>query len=188
MINDYYKDMYSTLQQPEEFRSSNAITFNDCMNINEDFNNNDINDHKLLSSLCPISNINTEEYLSMNNMMQSCNNSNEILFTPQEWLVNDSFSGKIRAPRQNEFLLLILKNPKYSSYISWLEKDEGLFKIHEPEQLAKLWTKVKNRQTTRTMDYETFARGIRFYYKSGSMIKTYKKHTFRFKLPINNTS
>jgi len=173
MINDYYKDIYSTLQHPEEFRSSNAIAFNDCTNINEDFNNNDIN---------------TEEYLSMNNMMQSCNNSNKILFTRQEWLVNDSFSGKIRAPRQNEFLLLILKNPKYSSYISWLEKDQGLFKIHEPERLAKLWTKVKNRQTTRTMDYETFARGIRFYYKSGSMIKTYKKHTFRFKLPINNTS
>jgi hypothetical protein len=73
----------------------------------------------------------------------------------------------------------------YSSYISWLNKDQGLCKIHQPDQVAILWGKVKNRKTIGIMNYEVFARGIRFYYKSGLMIKTNKKHTLRFKLPLH---
>jgi hypothetical protein len=175
MINDYYENVYSTSQHLEEL--SSAMRGDE----NEGINNNDMNDSEPLSILCPIFNVNTEDY-------SSNDNSNEISFNLKEWLIIDSISGKYRAPRQNEFLLLLLENPRYSSYISWLNINQGIFKIHETERVATLWSKVKNRQTTGIMMYSTFARGIRFYYKSGLMIKTHKRHTFRFKLPINSLS
>jgi hypothetical protein len=109
-------------------------------------------------------------------------NNNSI--NPKEWSVIDAQTHKPRPPRQNEFLLLLLANPSYSSYISWIDKSDGLCKIHQPQKVADLWAKVKNRQTAGAMNYSIFARGIRFYYKSGLMSKTYKKHTIRFKLPL----
>ncbi len=164
-MTDYYnKNIHSTSQLQlvsgvSENQSTNVTTFN---NFNESVNNNDINGHKpLLLYLSPIVNINTEEYSLMNN------NSNEVSFNPQDFLITNSLSGKLRPPRQSEFLLLLLENPKYSSYITWLNKNEGIFKIHKPERVATLWRKVKNRHTNGDMDYGTFARGIRFYYKSG---------------------
>ncbi|CAF4825108.1 unnamed protein product, partial [Rotaria sp. Silwood2] len=100
--------------------------------------------------------------------MQPNDDSNEFSVNPKEWLIIDPTSRRRRAPRQNEFLYLLLDRPYYSSYLTWLNKNEGLFKIHAPEQVAKLWSKVKNRKTNGTMNYDKFARGLRFYYKSGS--------------------
>ena len=122
---------------------------------------------------------------------QDCSLVNNILYVsnnPTEWLIIDAITGKFRAPRQNEFLYLLLENSSYSSYISWLNRNEGLFKIHEPERIATLWSQVKNRQTNGIMSYDIFARGIRYYYQTGSMVKTNKKHTFRFKLPLDYLS
>ena len=117
----------------------------------------------------------------INNPTQPSDDSGEIAFDMTEWLVADSSSGKKRHPRQKEFLELLLENPRYNSYITWLDKDQGLFQILEPDKVATLWTKVKFRQTNATMDYNTFARGVRYYYTNGSMIKTNKKFTFCFK-------
>jgi len=169
MTNDYYRNIDSTSEQSTHGIDKNqTIVSNNCMNVNGDINNNGINDYKPLLS--------------------SYRNSDETSFNSQEWLITDLVSRKPRRPRQNEFLLLLLENSNYSSYITWLNKSQGLFIIHQPEQVATLWSKAKNRRTIGHMDYETFARGLRFYYKSGLMIKTHKKHTFRFKLPINSTS
>ena len=118
---------------------------------------------------------------------ESIDDSNEIYFDPKEWLINDNNSGKVRAPRQNEFLYFLLEDSRYSSYLSWLDRSEGLFKIHQPERVVHLWTKVKNRQTNGTMDYDTFARGLRYYYQLGTMIKTHRKYTFRFKMLANES-
>ncbi|CAF3966380.1 unnamed protein product [Rotaria sordida] len=116
-----------------------------------------------------------------NNFAQSSNNNNEIPFDDKEWQVNDLHAGRKRAPRQNEFLQLLLENPRYCSYICWLDKNRGLFRILQPDQVVTLWEKVKGRQTQRKMNYETFARGIRHYYNAGVMVKTNKKYTFCFK-------
>jgi hypothetical protein len=177
MTNDFYEDIYSTLQEfadnqsTIEFHEDQVTPLNNC---NEDVNNNDINYYKSLSYFDSIS----QEYLSDNQ-------TNEISINRKEWLIIDSTSGKPRAPRQHEFLLLLLAKPEYSSYISWTDKDQGLCKIHEPKQVTRIWEKVKGRQTNGVMNYETFSRGIRFYYKSGLMIKTHQKHILRFKLPLN---
>jgi hypothetical protein len=110
----------------------------------------------------------------------------EVPFDKNDWQVIDSYSGRKRPPRQNEFLRLLLDNPRYRSYITWLDQHQGLFQILEPDKVAALWPKVKYRQTSETMDYDTFARGVRYYYQSGLMIKTHKKYTFRFNQSTNN--
>ena len=130
----------------------------------------DKNDLKLLLYFCTTS---------------SNDQTHETSFDLKEWIIYDSHLGRSRLPRQNEFLLLLLAKEHYSSYISWLDKDQGLCQIHRSQQVAALWSKVKKRRTTGLMDYDTFARGIRSYYKSKLMVKTHKKHVLRFRLPLD---
>ncbi|CAF1043219.1 unnamed protein product, partial [Adineta ricciae] len=96
-------------------------------------------------------------------------------FNYQEWSIHDRSTGKHRAPKLLEFLYLLLNNKCYTSYASWLDRSQGLFRIHKPDQVARLWRKVKVRRSNGSMNYDTFSRGIRYYYKSGLMIKTHTK-------------
>ena len=125
-----------------------------------------------------------DEHPLVHSLLAEINNSteaqNEVPFHRQDWLVIDRRTAKLRLPRQSEFLRLMLHNPRYSSYASWSDQAAGMFKILEPERVAALWQQVKVRRTKGTMNYDQFARGIRFYYLSGSMIKTHRKYTFRF--------
>ncbi|CAF1378918.1 unnamed protein product [Rotaria sordida] len=115
-----------------------------------------------------------------NSLSLNENNDDTEFFNPEEWIVQDLSSWKIRPPKLYEFLRLLLNNPRYVSYISWINKDEGLFKIHKPAKVVHLWKKVKLRRTYASVDYDSFSRAIRYYYKSGLMIKTNRKHIHRF--------
>ncbi|CAF3362699.1 unnamed protein product [Rotaria sp. Silwood1] len=108
------------------------------------------------------------------------NNDDAEFFNAGDWIIDGTSSSKIRPPKLCEYLRLLLDNPRYASYASWINKDEGLFKIHNPPKVASLWKRVKIRQTHGLMNYETFARCMRYYYKSGLMIKTHRRHTYRF--------
>ena len=55
-----------------------------------------------------------------------------------------------------------------------------MFEIIEPEKVAGLWQQVKNRQATKDMTYENFARAIRCYYKPDIMRPTHTRSTFQF--------
>jgi hypothetical protein len=98
----------------------------------------------------------------------------------QEWIVVDGSSKKLRPPKLYEFLRLLLNNPRYSSYIAWSDEEKGVFKIKRPALVANLWKQVKVRKSNGCMDYDTFARGIRYYYKSKLMVKTNTRHTYCF--------
>ncbi|CAF0722634.1 unnamed protein product [Adineta ricciae] len=104
----------------------------------------------------------------------------ELLFDPTEWLVHTDPNEKMRAPKLYEFLVLLLNNQSYSAYASWVDKEEGIFEIHNPTQVVKLWEKVKSRKTKQKMNFDTFSRGIRMYYARGDMIPTYTRYTYRF--------
>lgn len=106
----------------------------------------------------------------------------EIIYIPNEWQIMDLSTGKFRSPRQHEFLRLLLRNSRYKSFLSWVEEKKGIFQIHRPDEVAKLWQLVKSRHTEKPMDYNTFARGIRHYYQNQTMIKTNRKYTFQFNL------
>lgn len=107
-------------------------------------------------------------------------NDDDILFNRDEWLVTDPFTKRIRPPQLIEFLCLILDEPRYISYISWLNIKDGLFRIHKPNQVIRLWEMVRARQKNSPMNFDGFSRCIRCYYKPGLMIPTYKKLTFQF--------
>ncbi|CAF4200197.1 unnamed protein product [Adineta steineri] len=111
---------------------------------------------------------------------QPSTDSQVIEFNQDEWRVIDSKTGKQRSPRQHEFLHLLLENPRYCSYATWLDESQGLFTVLLPEEVAKLWNKAKSRQTGGKMDYSTFSRGVRYYYKKGVMTQTHKRYTFCF--------
>ena len=107
-------------------------------------------------------------------------NNYEIPFNPFEWRMTSASNGNIRSPKLDEFLLLLLNNPRYSSYASWLDKDDGLFKLHQPNEVVNLWKRVQNQQTNTEMNYDKFSRTIRTYYDKGIMISTRTKYTYRF--------
>jgi len=123
--------------------------------------------------------------IRFNSIQNMLSNAEDIPFDENEWLIRDTNTNRIRPPKLIEFLHLLLNNLRYLSYISWLNKNEGLFQIHDPEQVAHLWSQVKSRHTNNSMTFETFSRGIRYYYKNGSMLPTHTKYTYRF--AINET-
>jgi hypothetical protein len=53
----------------------------------------------------------------------------DISLIRKEWLVQDSISKRHRAPRLYEFLILLLRNPNYESYASFVNRSKGLFQI-----------------------------------------------------------
>lgn len=106
--------------------------------------------------------------------------SHDIPINRREWLVKKRTEDRARPPLLFEFLLLLLEKPHYESYASYKNKAEGIFEILEPEKVADLWEHVKNRQSNRRMDYEKFARAIRWYYQKDIMKKTNSRYTFQF--------
>lgn len=101
-------------------------------------------------------------------------------FDLKEWMVEDPVTFRLRRPKLSEFLWLLLNNPRYHAYACWVNINEGTFKLRKPARVVSLWEQVKVRRTKRTMDFDTFSRAIRCQYKSGLMVKTHKKHTYRF--------
>jgi hypothetical protein len=185
MANNYEVNEIVTLEDYEELRRTLKTPDNHMIDSmlynNNDFNfDNSINYSEILSSMSFIS--------TTDNIVQLFKDSDDIPFDHTEWQIMDPYSGKKRRPRQNEFLQLLLENSRYSSYTCWLDKNQGLFQILLPDQVAALWGKVKKRQTMGEMNYAIFSRGIRCYYKKGLMIKTHKRYTFCFNQSKNNIS
>ena len=115
------------------------------------------------------------------NWPSSCTNDNEKSFNLEELIIQDVLSRKVHRLKLHEFLRLLLDNEVYASYSSWINKDQGLFKIHKPTEVASIWGRIKARKTAGSLDYGTFSRSIRYYYyKPGIMVKTNMRHTYRF--------
>ncbi|CAF0980434.1 unnamed protein product [Rotaria sp. Silwood1] len=110
----------------------------------------------------------------------SLKNTDDIYFNSFEWHIKDTLTGKLRSPKLDEFLHLLLNNSRYISYASWLNKATGLFEIHNPTNVIELWKRVKNRKSKCNLNYDKFSRSIRYYYNKGTMIATHKRHTYCF--------
>lgn len=63
-----------------------------------------------------------------------------------------------------DFLQQLLNDSqcRYTNYISWKDKDTGVFKIVDPAGLAKLWGIQKNHLS---MNYDKMSRALRYYYR-----------------------
>ena len=104
----------------------------------------------------------------------------EIPTDVNEWKVHDVEKNSLRSPLIIEYLVLLLNNPRYSSYASFTNRAEGIFRIDQPQKVAALWQQVKGRQSNNPMTYDKFARAIRWCYTKGTMIKTQTRHTLQF--------
>ncbi|CAF4583768.1 unnamed protein product [Rotaria sp. Silwood1] len=166
-IQKVYEDLVTVLK----------LTSNDpCTSYDDPFNNGGVIHYEKRP---PVQTFSSDKSYDPKTLLDENNDDTEF-FNPKEWTMEDPSSSKVRPPRLFDFLCLLLNNLRYASYASWIKKDEGLFKIHNPAKVASLWKKVKLRQTHGLMSYDTFSRAIRYYYKSGLMIKTHRKHTYRF--------
>ncbi|XP_071503221.1 SAM pointed domain-containing Ets transcription factor-like [Diadema antillarum] len=64
---------------------------------------------------------------------------------------------------------LLLQPNSYTYCIRWLDRNQGIFKIEDSVEVARLWGMRKNRPA---MNYDKLSRSIRQYYKKGIMKKT----------------
>lgn len=105
----------------------------------------------------------------------------DIPFDRSKWLITNTLSGRLRRPRQYEFLEMLLNNPEYADYAHWSDDKKEMCTLDQPNKVVRLWEQVKQRQTREAMSYDTFARGLRtYYYEGGPMKKTNIKYTFCF--------
>ncbi|CAF1017578.1 unnamed protein product [Didymodactylos carnosus] len=101
----------------------------------------------------------------------------------EKWFVEENLieiTNKRRSLKLHEFFRLILNKPKYRDYVTYMDRDKGIFKILKPKKVAEKWKQAKGRITSHEMTYEKLARALRLYYRSGEMLQTPGKYQFRF--------
>nr|XP_056700796.1 transcription factor ETV7 [Euleptes europaea] len=88
-------------------------------------------------------------------------------------------SGKIADCRLLwDYVYQLLCDSRYESFIKWEDKEAKIFRVVDPNGLAKLWGNHKNRMN---MTYEKMSRALRHYYKLNIIKKEPgQKLLFRF--------
>lgn len=83
-----------------------------------------------------------------------------------------------------DYVYQLLSDDRYQDYIRWEDRDRLVFRVVDPNGLARLWGNHKNRDN---MTYEKMSRALRHYYKLNIIKKERgQKLLFRFlKLPPN---
>ncbi|XP_056278785.1 transcription factor ETV7 isoform X1 [Pseudoliparis swirei] len=83
-----------------------------------------------------------------------------------------------------DYVYQLLCDDRYQAYIRWEDRDNLVFRVVDPNGLARLWGNHKNRDN---MTYEKMSRALRHYYKLNIIKKERgQKLLFRFlKLPQN---
>ncbi|KAM9234539.1 transcription factor ETV7 [Dugong dugon] len=61
-----------------------------------------------------------------------------------------------------DYVYQLLSDTRYEPYIKWEDKDAKIFRVVDPNGLARLWGNHKNRMN---MTYEKMSRALRHYYK-----------------------
>ncbi|XP_004424264.1 PREDICTED: transcription factor ETV7 isoform X1 [Ceratotherium simum simum] len=77
-----------------------------------------------------------------------------------------------------DYVYQLLSDTRYEPYIRWEDKDAKIFRVVDPNGLARLWGNHKNRVN---MTYEKMSRALRHYYKLNIIKKEPgQKLLFRF--------
>ncbi|XP_072498011.1 transcription factor ETV7 isoform X1 [Notamacropus eugenii] len=91
----------------------------------------------------------------------------------------DSIDGKLADCRLLwDYVYQLLSDSRYEPYIKWEDKGSKVFRVVDPNGLARLWGNHKNRVN---MTYEKMSRALRHYYKLNIIKKEPgQKLLFRF--------
>ncbi|XP_074833982.1 transcription factor ETV7 isoform X3 [Carettochelys insculpta] len=90
---------------------------------------------------------------------------------------------RYRAPSSDcrllwDYVYQLLSDSRYEPYIKWEDKEAKIFRVVDPNGLARLWGNHKNRVN---MTYEKMSRALRHYYKHNIIKKEPgQKLLFRF--------
>ncbi|XP_046394183.1 ets DNA-binding protein pokkuri [Ischnura elegans] len=79
-----------------------------------------------------------------------------------------------------DFLQQLLNDPpqRYGHFITWKNRETGVFKIVDPPGLAKLWGIQKNHLS---MNYDKMSRALRYYYRVNILRKVQgERHCYQF--------
>ncbi|KAM4816634.1 transcription factor ETV7 [Urocitellus parryii] len=77
-----------------------------------------------------------------------------------------------------DYVYQLLRDARYEPYVRWEDKDAKVFRVVDPNGLARLWGNQKNRVN---MTYEKMSRALRHYYKLNIIRKEPgQKLLFRF--------
>ncbi|XP_050502339.1 ets DNA-binding protein pokkuri isoform X1 [Diabrotica virgifera virgifera] len=100
--------------------------------------------------------------------------------TGREFFPNDPSEPNTNGRLLWDFLQQLLNDPaqRYTSYISWKNRETGVFKIVDPSGLAKLWGIQKNHLS---MNYDKMSRALRYYYRVNILRKVQgERHCYQF--------
>ncbi|KAG5870018.1 hypothetical protein JTB14_008995 [Gonioctena quinquepunctata] len=100
--------------------------------------------------------------------------------TGREFFPSDSPEPNTNGRLLWDFLQQLLNDPaqRYTSYISWKNRETGVFKIVDPSGLAKLWGIQKNHLS---MNYDKMSRALRYYYRVNILRKVQgERHCYQF--------
>lgn len=81
-----------------------------------------------------------------------------------------------------QFIKDLLNDPRNMSIVTWLNRDNGEFKIIDSGELARLWGKRKNRPA---MNFDKMSRSMRQYYKKKIMVKGNQRLVYQFCHPFH---
>ena len=59
----------------------------------------------------------------------------------------DEATGRERRPFLYEFIRLLLDHDEFSHIASYVDRKQGVFKLHKPKEIAQLWKQVKGRNS-----------------------------------------
>ncbi|XP_078402972.1 transcription factor ETV7 isoform X3 [Cetorhinus maximus] len=117
-----------------------------------------------------------EEPLNLSNRSEG-KRSHVTCSLPSAW--QTPATGKIADCRLLwDYVYQLLSDSRYEQYIRWEDKDSKIFRVVDPNGLARLWGNHKNRAN---MTYEKMSRALRHYYKLNIIRKEPgQKLVFRF--------
>ena len=73
----------------------------------------------------------------------------------KQWMVYDPTTGRERRPLLFEFIRLLLDKDEYRHIAEYLDRNRGIFKLHAPKVVAKLWQRVKGRNSDASRSFVT---------------------------------
>ncbi|CAL4183109.1 unnamed protein product, partial [Meganyctiphanes norvegica] len=81
---------------------------------------------------------------------------------------------KERSAKNWEFLVRLLADPRTNpELVSWVDISKGTFRLVQPHAVVALWN-AKSKKSP--ISYHSFARGLRYHYKSGTLCLVAERH------------